>query len=109
MVHGDYGKIHAVIRRISEFGVFLLRSLAFYISPILLWFFSNGVLYHPCQFETDISTMIDKGVCFIDYFPLYRLFWGLFSTIKHLPVNENTVFCWLSAYIGQVWFIASNS
>jgi len=36
MVHGDYGKIHAVIRRISEFGFVLLRSLAFYISPILL-------------------------------------------------------------------------
>lgn len=80
-------KFMHVIRRTSEFGLFLLQSLAFYISPILMKFSSNGVLYHPCQVCPDISTMIDKGVCFIDYFPLYRLFWGLFSTIKHLPVD----------------------
>jgi hypothetical protein len=40
MVHGVYGNIHA------------------------------DSLYHPCQFETDISTMIDKGDYFVDYFPL---------------------------------------
>ena len=46
--HVISGKIHAklyrVIRRTSEFGTFLLRSLAFYKSPILLEFSSNGGL-----------------------------------------------------------------
>jgi hypothetical protein len=100
MVHGDYGKIHA--GNSENFRVWPCFVTEF---GILRLFF----LYRSGQVHPDISTMIDKGVCFIDYFPLYRLFWGLFSTIKHLPVNENTVFCWLSVYIGQVWFITSNS
>ena len=70
-----YGKIHAVIRRTSEFGVFLLQSLAEGQKSIPLF------LYHSGQVRPDFSTMIDKGVCFIDYFPLYGLFWGLFSTM----------------------------
>jgi hypothetical protein len=56
-----YGKIHAVIRRTSEFGVFLLPSLAKGWESI--------PLYHSGQVHPDFSTMIDmrKGVG--DYFP----------------------------------------
>ena len=53
--------------------MFLLRSLAEGWESI--------PLYHSGQVHPDFSTMIDKGVCFIDYFPLYGLFWGLFSTM----------------------------
>jgi hypothetical protein len=46
--HVISGKIHAklyrVTRETSEFGTFLLRSLALYSSPILLEFSSNGGL-----------------------------------------------------------------
>jgi len=38
MAHGDYGKIHAVIRRTSEFGDVLLRSLASGLKSIPLFF-----------------------------------------------------------------------
>jgi hypothetical protein len=79
MVHAVYGKIHAVIRRISEFGVFLLPSLAKGWESI--------PLYHSGQVHPDFSTMIDMRRGVGDYFPLYGLFWGLFSTIKHLPVD----------------------
>jgi len=47
-LHVKSGKIHAklyrVTRETSEFGTFLLRSLALYSSPILLEFSSNGGL-----------------------------------------------------------------
>jgi hypothetical protein len=62
--HVISGKVHAklyrVIRRTSEFGYILLRSLAFYKSPILLEFSSNG--------------------------GLARRGWGLFSTISLILV-----------------------
>ena len=73
MVHGVYGKIHAVIRRTSEFGVFLLQSLAEGLELI--------PLYHSGQVCPDFSTMIDMRDGAVDYFPLYGLFWGLFSTM----------------------------
>ena len=62
MVHAVYGKIHAVIRRTSEFGFVLLQSLAKGWESI--------PLYHSGQVHPDFSTMIDmcKGVG--DYFPL---------------------------------------
>ena len=72
-------KFMQVIRETSEFGAVLLQSLAEGLE--------STPLYRSGQVHPDISTMIDKGVCFIDYFPLYGLFWGLFSTIKHLPVD----------------------
>jgi hypothetical protein len=56
-----HAKLYALIRQTSEFGTFLLRSLAFYKSPILLEFSSNGGL-------------AQGG-------------WGLFSTISLILVN----------------------
>jgi hypothetical protein len=59
-----YGKIHAVIRRTSEFGVFLLQSLAEGQKSIPLF------LYHSGQVHPDFSTMIDMREGVGDYFPL---------------------------------------
>jgi hypothetical protein len=65
--HLDGVNKKVVIRRTSEFGYVLLQSLAKGWESI--------PLYHSGQVHPDFSTMIDKGDYFIDYFPLYGLFW----------------------------------
>ena len=89
-------KFMQVIRRTSEFGSLLLQTLAFCAcffqirmqcvrnllnAPGILKGWESIPLYHSCQVCPDISTMIDMRDGVVDYFPLYRLFWGLFSTM----------------------------
>lgn len=78
-------KFMQVIRSISEFGVFLLRSLAFCAcfsqirmqcvrnllnAPGILKGWESIPLYHSGQVHPDFSTMIDKRDGVVDYFPL---------------------------------------